>query len=49
MICVKCTAFCDLRAEFWIRLATLRKSVRKFWFDLRRLASPFGQTSDIVW
>ena len=44
MICVKFTAFCDLR----IRLATLRKSVRKFWFcklaltcvDLRvRLAS----------
>ena len=28
MICVKFTAFCDLR----IRLATLRKSVRKFWF-----------------
>ena len=28
MICVKFTAFCDLR----VRLATLRKSVRKFWF-----------------
>ena len=28
MICVKFTVFCDLR----IRLATLRKSVRKFWF-----------------
>ena len=28
MICVKFTAFCDLR----FRLATLRKSVRKFWF-----------------
>ena len=28
MLCVKFTAFCDLR----IRLATLRKSVRKFWF-----------------
>ena len=28
MICVKFTAFCDLR----IRLTTLRKSVRKFWF-----------------
>ena len=28
MICVEFTAFCDLR----IRLATLRKSVRKFWF-----------------
>ena len=28
MICVKFTALCDLR----IRLATLRKSVRKFWF-----------------
>ena len=28
MICVKFTAFCDLR----IRLATLRKSVHKFWF-----------------
>ena len=44
MICVQFTAFCDLR----IRLATLRKSVRKFWFcklgvDLRRLASPFDQ------
>ena len=28
MICVEVTAFCDLR----IRLATLRKSERKFWF-----------------
>ena len=28
MICVKFTAFCDLR----ISLATLRKSVRKLWF-----------------
>ena len=28
MMCVKFTAFCDLR----IRLATLRKSVGKFWF-----------------
>ena len=28
MICVKFAAFCDLR----FRLATLRKSVRKFWF-----------------
>ena len=32
MICVKFTAFCDLRADLRIRLATLRKSVRKFWF-----------------
>ena len=47
MICVKFTAFCDLR----IRLATFRNSVRKFCFcklaltcvDLRRLASLFGQ------
>ena len=29
MICVKFTAFCDLRADLRIRLATLRKSVRK--------------------
>ena len=42
MICVKFTAFCDLRADLRIRLATLRQSVRKFWF-LRRLASPFGR------
>ena len=33
MICVKFTAFCDLR----ICLATHRKSVRKFWFG--KLAS----------
>ena len=48
MICVKFTAFCDLRAVLRIHLATLRKSARKFWFcklaliyvDLRvRLAS----------
>ena len=32
MICVKFTAFCDLRADLRIRLATLRKSVRKFSF-----------------
>ena len=32
MICVKFTAFCDLQADFRIHLATLRKSVRKFWF-----------------
>ena len=32
MICVKFTAFYDLRADLRIRLATLRKSVRKFWF-----------------
>ena len=32
MICVKLTAFCDLRADLRIGLATLRKSVRKFWF-----------------
>ena len=39
MICVKFTAFCDVRADLRIRLATLRKSVRKFWFCLRvRLA-----------
>ena len=39
MICVKFTAFCDVRADLRIRLATLRKPVRKFWFCLRvRLA-----------
>ena len=44
MIRVKFTAFCDLRADLRIRLATHRKSVRKFCFwklcvDLRvRLA-----------
>ena len=32
MIYVKRTAFCDLRADLRIRLATLRKSVHKFWF-----------------
>ena len=32
MICVEFTTFCDLRADLRIRLATLRKSVRKFWF-----------------
>ena len=32
MICVKFTAFCDLRANLRIRLAALRKSLRKFWF-----------------
>ena len=32
MICVKFTAFCDFRADLRICLATLRKSVRKFWF-----------------
>ena len=32
MICVKSTAFCDLRAYLRIRLTTLSKSVRKFWF-----------------
>ena len=32
MICMKFTAFCDLWADLRIRLATLRKSVRKFWF-----------------
>ena len=51
MICVKFTTFCDLRADLRIRLATLRKSVRKFWFcklallcvDLRvRLARALG-------
>ena len=35
MIRVKFTAFCDLRADLRIRLATLRKSVRKFWFCKR--------------
>ena len=49
MICVKFTAFCDLRADLWIRLATLRKSVRKFYFcKLRRLASPFVQGFTIL-
>ena len=32
MICVKFTVFCDLRTDLRIRLATLSKSVRKFWF-----------------
>ena len=32
MTCVKFTAFCDLRADLRIRLATLHKSVSKFWF-----------------
>ena len=32
MICVKFTFFCNLQADLRIRLATLRKSVRKFWF-----------------
>ena len=32
MICVKFTAFYDLRADLRIRLATFRKSIRKFWF-----------------
>ena len=32
MICMKFTAFCDLRADLRIPLATLRKSIRKFWF-----------------
>ena len=41
MICLKFTAFCDLGADLRIGLATLRKSVRKFWFC--KLASPFGQ------
>ena len=39
MIWMKFTAFCDLR----IRLATLRKSIRKFWFC--KLAS----TCESVW
>ena len=43
MICVKLTAFCDLRADLRIRLATLLKSVRKFWF--RKLAL----TCESVW
>ena len=43
MIYVKFTAFCDLRGDLRIRLATLRKSVRKFWF--RKLAS----TCESVW
>ena len=40
-----CFATCvNLRADLRIRLAALRKSVRKFWFaNLHRLASPFGQ------
>ena len=32
MIRVKLAAFCDLRADLRIRLPTLRKSERKFWF-----------------
>ena len=32
MICMKFTAFCDLRADLRIRLATLHKSVRKLRF-----------------
>ena len=32
MIFVEFTPFCDLRADLRIRLATIRKSVRKFWF-----------------
>ena len=32
MICVKFTVLCNLQADLRIRLATLRKSVRKFWF-----------------
>ena len=32
MVCVKFTAFCDLRADLRIRLATHRKSARKFRF-----------------
>ena len=43
MICVKFTAFCDLRADLLIRLAFLRKSVCKFWFC--KLAS----TCECVW
>ena len=55
MICVKFTAFCDLLADLRIRLATFRKSVRKFWFcklaltcvDLRvRLARPNESSQD---
>ena len=39
-----CTAFCDLRADLRICLATLRKSVSQVGFaNLRRLASPFGR------
>ena len=32
MICMKFTASCNLRTDLRICLATLRKSVRKFWF-----------------
>ena len=32
MICVKFPAFCDLRADLRIRLATRCKSIPKFWF-----------------
>ena len=42
-ICVKFTAFCHLRADLRIRLATIRKYVCKFWF--RKLAS----TCESVW
>ena len=44
MICMKFTAFCDLRADSLIRLATLRKTVRKFWFcKLALTCREFGQ------
>ena len=49
MIYVKFTGFCDLRADLRIRLAILRKFIRKFWLcklassDLCRLAIPLGQ------
>ena len=37
----------DLRADLRIRLATFRKSVLQTCVDLRRLASPFGQSFTI--
>ena len=42
MICVEFTAFCDLRDDLRIRLATHPYSSSGFG-NLRRLASPFGQ------
>ena len=38
MVCVKFTAFCDLRADLRIRLVTLRKSVRNYKFCFCKLA-----------
>ena len=43
MTCVKFTVFCDLPADLQIRLATLHKSVRKFWFCKLALTCADGQ------